>query len=145
MRLPEFYLLMYAFLLNLLWEAVQAPLFVFEQQASQFLLGGCLLFCSLVDGLMTLTAYWVLSAIYRDRYWFVIRKVKYLWSFVGVALVLAVGSEYTAVHYRNLWEYSSLMPVIPVVQLGLTPVLQWLFLPPLVVIFMRRGFGSPTL
>ncbi len=142
MRIPELHISFYAFLLNLLWEGIQAPLFVFEQQTSTFLLSGCLLFCSGVDVIMTLTAYWVLSVAVRDRYWFLSKKLKCWFSFVSIGLILALVSEYTAIHTRNLWEYSSLMPVIPGLNIGLTPILQWLIFPPFVLILLTHACGS---
>ncbi|MCH8055194.1 MAG: hypothetical protein IH857_03450 [Deltaproteobacteria bacterium] len=138
---PEVYVLFFSFLLNLLWESIQAPLFVFEQQSSAFLLTGCLLFCSGVDAFMTLTSYCALSVVARSRYWFLARRLSHWVSFVGIGLVLALASEYTAIHYRNLWEYSSLMPVVPGLNIGLTPLLQWLILPPIVLILLARACG----
>ncbi len=140
-RIPELYISFYAFLLNLFWEAIQAPLFVFDQQSSVFPLTGCLLFCSGVDSLMILTSYWTLSVVARNRYWFLPKRPSYWVSFVGVGLLLAFISEYTAIHYRNLWQYSERMPVIPGLDIGLTPILQWLILPPIVLILLTRACG----
>ncbi len=140
-RIPELHISLYAFLLNLLWEGIQAPLFVFEQQFSPFLLSGCLLFCSGVDVIMTLTAYWVLSVAVRDRYWFLLKKLRHWFSFVSIGLILALVSEYTAIHYRTLWQYSERMPVVPGLDIGLTPLLQWLILPPIVLVLLARACG----
>ena len=143
-KIPEAYLLVFSFLLNLLWETIQAPLFIFDQQSSALLLTGCLLFCSGVDAFMTLTSYCALSVVARSRYWFLTRRLSHWVSFVGIGLVLALASEYTAIHYRNLWQYSGRMPVIPDLDIGLTPILQWLILPPLVLILLTRACGSIT-
>ena len=144
-KIPEIYLLFFSFLLNLLWEAIQAPLFVFDQQSSTFLLTGCLLFCSGVDAFMTLTSYCALSVVARSRYWFLARRLSHWVSFVGIGLVLALASEYTAIHYRNLWQYSERMPVVPGLDIGLTPILQWLILPPVVLVLLTRGWGFKVL
>lgn len=138
LKIPELQVFFYAFLLNLLWEAIQAPLFVFEQQSSVPLLSGCLLFCSGVDAFMILTSYWALSIVTRSRYWFLSRGLSYWFSFVGIGLLLAFVSEYTAIHYRDLWQYSERMPVIPGLDIGSTPILQWLILPPMVLILLTR-------
>jgi len=144
-KIPEVYILLFSFLLNLLWEAIQAPFFVFEQQSSAFLLTGCLLFCSGVDAFMNLTSYWIVSGVTGDRYWFLSHRPSRWVSFVGVGLVLAFVSEYTAIHYRNLWQYSERMPVIPGIDIGLTPTLQWLILPPVVLILLTRAYGFRVL
>ncbi len=143
-RIPEVNLLVFSFLLNLLWETIQAPLFVFDQQFSTFLLTGCLLFCSGVDALMTLTSYWIVSITAGSRYWFLSKSAGYWISFVGVGLILAFVSEYTAVHYRDLWQYTERMPIVPGLDVGLTPILQWLILPPLVLILLTRACGLMT-
>ncbi len=36
------------------------------------------------------------------------------------------------------WAYSDLMPIVPLLQVGLAPVLQWLVVPPIVVYFLRH-------
>ncbi len=144
-RIPELHVFFYAFLLNLLWEAIQAPLFVFDQQSSTFLLTGCLLFCSGVDAFMTLTSYCALSVVARSRYWFLARRLSHWVSFVGIGLVLALASEYTAIHYRNLWQYSERMLVVPGLDIGLTPILQWLILPPVVLVLLTSGWGFKVL
>ena len=36
------------------------------------------------------------------------------------------------------WTYSSLMPIIPGLGVGLVPVLQWIVLPPLVAALVAR-------
>lgn len=140
--IPEPYVLLYAFALNLLWETAQSPLFVFDQQSSAFSISGCLLLCAGVDALMSLTAYWTVSLAAGGRYWFLSKQPKYYLGFVLAALTLAFVSEYSAVHYRNLWKYSELMPIIPAVELGLTPLLQWLGLPVLTLILLNRHIKS---
>jgi len=51
-------------------------------------------------------------------------------------------SEYSAVHYRNLWKDSEVMPIFPMVHVRLTPLLQWLALPALTLILLNRDFKS---
>lgn len=140
--IPEPYVVLYAFVLNLIWETAQSPLFVFEQQSSVLAISGCLLFCSGVDAMMMLMAYWTVSLTGGGRYWFLSKQPKYTLGFVLVALTLAFVSEYSAVHHRKLWTYSDVMPIIPVVELGLTPLLQWLALPVLTLILLNRHFES---
>lgn len=139
-RIPEPYVLLCSFVLNLVWEFLHTPFFVFDQQATPYSLTGCLLFCSGIDSIMTLTAFWVASVFERNRFWFLDMRARQLLLFVGTGLLLALVSEYTAVHYRNIWDYSSWMPVLPALNIGLTPFLQWLLLPFAVLIPLRRRF-----
>lgn len=142
LKIPEACVFIYSFLLNLAWETIQAPLFVFEQQSSFPALTGCLLLCSGVDALMTLIVFWSVAVAQRDRLGFLKQKATDWISFVALGLFLAVLSEYTAIHYRNLWEYSGLMPVIPGLNIDLVPVVQWLLLPPIALLLTSYKFVS---
>ena len=128
--------------LNLAWEFLHAPLFRFEQQSSWSSLLGCLLFCSGIDALMMLAAYWTVALIRRDRYWFVRKSKADLVLMGSTALSIAFISEFTAIHYRDLWSYSPWMPVIPVLEVGVSPMLQWIFLPSLVQVLLLRLASS---
>lgn len=51
----------------------------------------------------------------------------------GMAIAFGVGytifSEWLNIVIREAWVYSNLMPVIPVIDAGLSPILQWIFVP----------------
>jgi hypothetical protein len=126
---PEIFVFGIALLLNIVWESLHAPLFVFKEQSSWSTLTACLVFCAVVDAAMMLFIYWVVALIRKDRFWFLRGRSVDKVLFALAALTLAFASEYNAVHYRNLWEYSERMPLIPVVRVGLTPIVQWIILP----------------
>jgi len=52
---------------------------------------------------------------------------------ISLRLPSHLPSEYTAIHYRNLWAYSERMPLIPVARIGLIPMLQWIILPTIIL------------
>lgn len=62
-----------------------------------------------------------------------------------VALTLSFGigytifSEWLNIVVREAWAYSELMPIIPVIDAGLSPVLQWIAVPLTAFWWMRRG------
>jgi hypothetical protein len=139
---PEIFIFGVAFLLNLVWESLHAPLFIFKEQSSWSALTACLLFCAGVDAVMMVSIHWVVVLIRQDRSWFFRGKRVDKVLLALTALTLAFASEYAAVHYRNLWRYSERMPLIPIAQIGLAPMLQWVILP--TVIFAIIGkFGIP--
>ena len=45
-----------------------------------------------------------------------------------IGILLAVSFELWAVHAVNRWTYSS-MPLVPIIHVGITPVLQMVFIP----------------
>src|SRR3546814_3939670 len=52
---------------------------------------------------------------------------------VAVAVVLGLSytlfSEWLNIEIRQSWAYRDIMPVVPIVDAGLSPVLQWIIVP----------------
>ena len=120
---------------NFVWEVGQSPLFT---PMGGWLLGTWRCFvASLGDGVVVLAiavAGWVL---FRRVEWFV-RPGFTGYAFMGaLGAAVAVAIEFGA-RATGRWSYSAQMPLIPVVQVGLAPVLQMLVLPPLVFAAMAR-------
>lgn len=115
-----------AFLLNLVWENVQAPLYEgYTSFWEHFML--CF-WASLVDAVVILLLYGLFAAWYRDFYW-----LKYMdWKSAAVLMLIggliAVGFEYWAFETET-WAYAENMPVVPYIKTGLSPLLQMMLLP----------------
>lgn len=45
---------------------------------------------------------------------------------------ISVGIEWTTVHVLHWWRYDEQMPLVPLVNIGIVPVIQMLVLPPLI-------------
>jgi hypothetical protein len=58
--------------------------------------------------------------------------------FIAVGLVVTIALEIPDTRVLGRWHYAEAMPIVPGIRIGLLPVPQWLFLPPLVVWFVRR-------
>ncbi|MGY6703327.1 hypothetical protein [Roseinatronobacter sp.] len=58
--------------------------------------------------------------------------------FVAVGLILTIGFEYYYTSISLRWTYSELMPLVPPFGTGLSPLLQWLVIPPVVIWLTRR-------
>jgi len=65
-------------------------------------------------------------------------------SAVGVAITAVIEWLATRGHWAQSWVYSSVMPVIPGLEIGLSPLLQWVILPPVAVWFVRRQSARPV-
>ena len=48
---------------------------------------------------------------------------------IGFGAACMVFSEWLNVLARQTWAYSDLMPVVPVIDTGLSPLLQWIVIP----------------
>lgn len=63
-------------------------------------------------------------------------------TLIGVGIAITAIFEFLATGILNRWQYSNLMPTLPIVGTGLTPLLQWLLLPPLILWFVKRQLSS---
>jgi hypothetical protein len=118
-----------AFLLNFAWEVIQMPLFKgtsFNIQSVTF----CAL-ASVADAIMVLLIYFCFALIYRNSLW--VQNLT-LPRIVLVILVGAIGAILAEIRHVSTgsWTYNKSMPMIPLVDVGLSPVLQFMFLPTLI-------------
>lgn len=126
--------------LHLLWENLQAPFYEgFESFSQHFWIcfkavWGDLLFMIMI--------YMTLAVVHRNPFWIADRSAYghsatwFVTLFVGV--LLAVSFELWAVHVDHRWQYAVSMPTIPVVNIGLTPILQMTFVPFLTLLLTFR-------
>ena len=110
---------MTGFITNLIWENAQAPLYTgYEGFGQHFLF--CLV-ASVVDGLVVLGFYFIISLIRKDSFWlFNITAPDILMLFV-LGLFTAILFEKWALK-SGTWHYTEEMPLI--LGMGLLPVLQ---------------------
>ena len=67
-------------------------------------------------------------------------------AYVTTGVLITVLFEWYATQWAGRWTYSDLMRVIPLLRVGGAPVLQWVFLPFLVLYFLRgHNFGGNRL
>ena len=97
------------------------------------------------DVVIAVMAFSVGSLHARSRQWFVASDRRDVVVFIGVGLVATVVLEKLSTGMLNRWEYGSLMPVVPWIDVGAVPLLQWLVLPPIELIALRRlALGDTT-
>ena len=125
--------------LNLVWEALQIPLYTIWTEASADSIALAIFHCTLGDVLIG-TASLVLALIFLREG----RIVHWRWRLI-VVLMLLLGPSYTIFsEWLNTtlfrWSYSELMPTLNIAgfRLGVSPLLQWLILPPLALYLARR-------
>ena len=52
--------------------------------------------------------------------------------------LLTIGLEYLHTEITGRWAYNEAMPLLPVIGTGLSPILQWIFVPLLVLWYLSR-------
>ncbi|GAA0893538.1 hypothetical protein GCM10009122_32170 [Fulvivirga kasyanovii] len=125
-----------AFVLNFGWEVVQGPLyenFEYDFEHVSF----CAL-ASIADMLMVLVLLFLFGLIYNNVYW--IKRLKFtrtltliLTGFLGAILAELWHT------WRGDWSYADTMPMLPLVEVGISPVLQFSVLPLIIFVISRRA------
>ena len=115
-----------SFILNEVWELLQMPLY-----SSSYYNLGHVVFCTLgalADMIMVLLLYVCFGFIYKNPFW--IWQSNWFKIFV-VMLTGAVGAVLSEKRHLKIgsWAYDQSMPIVPFVNVGLSPVLQFFLLP----------------
>jgi hypothetical protein len=144
-RLPELNVAVFALLLNFPLEFLQVPLFEGMADARHWDAIKACTRASLGDVIIMLVAFWVVSAAAASRRWMAAPRRRHLLLLVATGLVVTVVIEWLALRGQWLggWAYAAAMPIVPGLGVGLSPLVQWIVLPPLVVWFARRQSVYP--
>ena len=142
---PEFNLAVFALLLNFPWEVLQAPLFEGMAAAPHSTVVGACLRATLGDAVIILLAHAGIVVVTRRRRWVLGAAPHEVAGFVAVGVGITAMIEWLATrwHWAQTWAYSIAMPVIPGIEIGLSPLLQWVIVPPIVLWFVRRQSVRP--
>ena len=125
-----------AFSLNLAWEIAHVRLYTLWTEAAGLDVAWALLHCTVGDVLIALGAF-LLTAIVLGRIdWPLSRPVAGTILVVASSMAYTSWSEWYNVYRVGSWRYTELMPTI--FGIGLSPLLQWLILPIVMVIAYRR-------
>jgi hypothetical protein len=124
-----------AFVLNLTWEIAQVRLYTIWAAADGTSVAWALLHCSLGDVVIALAMFALAGMVLRRADWPASRP----WTGGVIAVLGAMGftawSEWYNVYRAGSWSYTASMPMI--FGIGLSPLLQWLILPPVLVVAYR--------
>ena len=134
--LPELNMAFFSFLLNLVWEVLQTPFFL-DKSAEINTIVWYRFHCTLGDVLITLGSFWLVALTSKSRTWFLNPTKRNVLLFVGFGVIYTTFSEIKNVSLNKLWGYSELMPVIPYIDVGIVPLIQWLIVPVALVFIVR--------
>lgn len=132
---PEFSVTLFALLLNHPWEFIQAPLFAGMASMAHWDGVKACTRAALGDAVIMLFAYWGVALLGRGRSWIATPRwyETLLMVSLGVVVTVVIERLVQRGEWLSAWRYSAAMPVIPGLEVGLVPVLQWVLLPPFVV------------
>ncbi len=141
----SYYIMAFSFLLNYTWEVLQMPLYkdtAFDIKHIAF----CGL-ASVADTIMVLLLYFGLATIYKQPFWIKHINIQRTLMLITIGAIGAILAEMRHLSQGN-WVYASSMPILPFVDVGLSPVLQFMFLPflsyYLSLYLLKMKYGSKT-
>lgn len=115
---------------NLLWEFAQMPLYTIWNNGTWGEIVFAALHCTGGDILIA-TSTLVLALLVAGSGW--PREKRAYWRIAALTVVFGVAytvfSVWLNIVVREAWAYSELMPVIPIINAGLSPILQWVIIP----------------
>lgn len=127
-----------SFGLNFIWELAQGPLYEgFEYDLKH--ISFCAL-ASVADMLMVFILLFAFGLIYKDVYWM------QSWSLNRILLLVVVGFFGAIIAEvwhttRGDWSYANTMPLLPIINIGISPVLQFTVLPWLIFMISKKEIG----
>lgn len=139
-HVPEVQLGVWGGLLNAIWEFGHSSLYTDHGRGLWYVVWSRL-HCSGGDVMILVITFWVVSLMARSRTWVTDDA---LWPRVLLViggLSYTVFSEWLNTTVRETWAYAESMP--QVFGFGLSPLLQWIVVPPVVLYLMRRAADRP--
>ena len=128
-----------AFLFNLTWELIQIPLYKSASYSIEHI-SFCAL-ASVADAILVLLLFFGSAVLFRNLLWIQEKKWQQM---MMVILIGGTGAVLGEMRHLSIgsWAYADTMPIIPVVNVGVTPVLQFMILPLLVYIISFRLYKN---
>jgi len=114
---------------NLVWETVQLPLYTIWREGSPYDLAVAVVHCTGGDVLIATVSLTLAWALVGGRAWPARRYGLVAAVAIVLGVVYTVFSERYNVGVRATWDYSDLMPMVPFLGVGLSPVAQWIAIP----------------
>lgn len=130
----------FSFGLHYVWETLHAPLYVGLAEMPHAAGVVCCLRATAGDVGITLVAYGAVAAATRDRFWAAAPRRSWVAWYLGAGVAITVVMEVVSVYGWARWTYAPAMPTIA--GIGLSPLLQWLMLPPVALWLARRHAAS---
>jgi len=121
---------------NLAWEFAHLPLYTIWRTASGGQIAYAAVHCWLGDLLIAAACLGVV-VLTTDRSWLIGGYWRAATMATALGVAVTIVSEWVNVDVLGTWAYAPSMPVLPILGTGLSPLLQWLLLPPLAFVLAR--------
>ena len=129
---------------HLVWEVAQLPLYTIWYEGSPGWIAFAVLHCTGGDVMIAGASLFGALLVLGNRHWPDERYIAVAVPAVFVGVAYTIFSEWHNTEVRNSWTYSSLMPRLPGIGTGLSPLLQWLAIPAAAFWWVRRHHQYQT-
>lgn len=102
-----------AFILNIVWENIHSPLY--DSNMGGKITESILLQASILDALIIILV--ILPFLYLSFF------KKRAWLIIVIGIIIGISIEWVALYFK-IWMYNQYMPIIPYLEVGLTPTIQ---------------------
>lgn len=124
---------------NAAWEFLHMPLYTLWETGTAGEIVFAAIHCTGGDILIALASLVMALLLMGSGDWPQHRFMPVAALTIAFGLGYTVFSEWLNIEVRGTWAYSDLMPVLPWVETGLSPVAQWLTIPALAFRAVQRG------
>jgi hypothetical protein len=136
LRTPEVNLVLFAFLVNFVYEVWQTPFYDIPDRGDPQAFVSMLFHCAAGDALISLACFLMVGVFMRNRHWILELNLRHIVAFTALGLIATVIIE--TYRLRVIGAYG--VSVFPTPWLGISgfALLQWAVLPCIVLALTRR-------
>lgn len=116
---------------NLAWEFAHMPLYTLWETGTAGEIAFAALHCTGGDILIATCALVAALLLFASGQWPERGYLRVAAAALTFGIAYTVISEWLNIGMRQAWAYRDLMPVLPVIGVGLSPITQWIVLPSL--------------
>jgi hypothetical protein len=127
---------------SLIWEFAHLPLYTIWETGTPSELVFAAVHCTGGDILIALSSVMLALFLAGDRAWPVRGFGRVAALTVAIGLSYTVFSEWLNIEIREAWAYRDIMPVVPLIDAGLSPVMQWVAVPLAAFWWARRPIAT---
>ncbi len=131
------------FALHLAWESAHVRLYTIWDSADRAGIAWAVFHCTMGDVLIASVAFGIAALLLRNAGWPLCRPFRGTVAVVAFTTAYTVWSEWHNVYAIGSWAYGPSM--LTIAGIGLTPILQWIAVPPLAVLAFRALCGRSHL
>ena len=94
------------------------------------------------DGLITVALYLLVGMLVKNAGWAKRFNRQRFMFLIVLGFLWAVGVEYHAIEVAHRWTYAKSMPMIPILNVGVAPVLQMVIIPFFAIWLIRKQLSE---